>query len=68
MPPDTELLAAISRDTGGVFNPEPEEVFADLGDRAAVSAPLWPWLAGLAASLWLADLALRRVRLFETGP
>jgi hypothetical protein len=68
MPADTELLAAISRDTGGVFDPKPDAVFADLGDRAAVSAPLWPWLAGLAAMLWLADLMLRRVRLFETDP
>ncbi len=65
MPPDEALLKAISRDTGGVFNPRPREVAADMGDRVSVGAPLWPWLAGLAALLWLADLALRRVRLFE---
>jgi len=65
MPPDTELLKAIARDTGGTFDPQPADVFADRGDRARVTTPLWPWLAGLAALLWLADLGLRRVRLFE---
>lgn len=65
MPADAALLRAIARDTGGAYDPGPADVFADLGDRAVVSAPLWPWLAGLAAVLWLVDLALRRVRLFE---
>jgi hypothetical protein len=40
-------------------------VFADLGDRVTVTMPLWPWLAGMAALLWLADLGIRRIRLFE---
>ena len=34
-------------------------------DRAPASTPLWPYLASLAAVLWLADLALRRIRLSE---
>jgi hypothetical protein len=65
MPPDTDLLKAIARDTGGTFDPQPADLFADRADRARVTTPLWPWLAGLAAMLWLADLGLRRVRLFE---
>lgn len=65
MAPDVDLLKAIARDTGGVFDPRPADVFADRGDRATVTTPLWPWLAALAALLWLVDLGLRRVRLFE---
>mgnify|MGYP001572772566 FL=1 len=65
MAPDEALLKAISRDTGGVFNPRPRDVVADRGDRVIVRTALWPWLAGLAAIGWLIDLALRRVRLFE---
>jgi hypothetical protein len=65
MQPDIDLLKAICRDTGGAYDSRPEDAVADLGDRVAVRTPLWPWLAGLAALMWFADLALRRVRLFE---
>ena len=64
-PPDTALLQQVSRDTGGTFDPKPGDVFDVGADRAPTSTPLWPYLASLAALLWLADLALRRVRLFE---
>jgi uncharacterized membrane protein len=65
MAPDVDLLQAVARDTGGVFDPQPADVFADRGDRAVVTTPWWPWLAALAALLWLVDLGLRRVRLFD---
>jgi len=65
-PPDVALLEAIARDTGGAFDPTPAEIFDVGADRAPTSTALWPLLAALAAVLWLGDLALRRVRLFET--
>lgn len=66
-PPDVVLLEAISRDTGGAYNPSPAAVF-DVGrSRAPTTTALWPILASLAALAWLVDLLLRRVRLFEEG-
>ena len=64
-PPDVALLEAIARDTGGVFDPEPAAIFDVGATRAPTATALWPVLAALAALVWLGDLALRRVRLFE---
>ncbi|MCW5626541.1 MAG: VWA domain-containing protein, partial [Burkholderiales bacterium] len=60
LPPDQSLLRAIATQTGGAFAPEPAAVFADLGDTASRSRPLWPWFAAAALMLYLLDLALRR--------
>ncbi len=64
-PPRLELLRAISRTTGGVFNPSVEDLFATDGESTVLPTPLWPYLAALALALYLVDLLLRRVRLFE---
>ena len=59
-PADTERLRFLSKETGGKFQPEVEEVFADDEDRARVPTALWPFLAALALVLYLVDIALRR--------
>ena len=64
-PPNTELLRAISDETKGRFQPAAGDIFDPHGETIAVPAPLWPYLAGLALMLYLVDVFLRRVRLFE---
>ena len=64
LPPDIELLQAISRDTGGAFEPTLEQLFSEDGQTTRPIA-LWPFLAAAALVLYLLDLLLRRVRLFE---
>jgi hypothetical protein len=60
-PTNTELLQAIARVSGGVYEPAAEAVFADLGHTAPRATPLWPFLVMIAATLFLADVALRRL-------
>jgi Ca-activated chloride channel homolog len=64
-PPNTELLRSISNETKGRFQPRPEDIFDANGESTALPTPLWPYLAALALLLYLADVLLRRVRLFE---
>jgi hypothetical protein len=64
-PPNTELLRSISNETKGRFQPRPEDIFDPNGESTALPTPLWPYLAALALLLYLADVLLRRVRLFE---
>ncbi|MEE8450836.1 MAG: VWA domain-containing protein [Thermoguttaceae bacterium] len=60
-PTDKQLLRKISQVTSGTYDPKPEAVF-DPGDRTADRAePLWPYLLMVAAALFLADVALRRI-------
>ena len=71
-PPNTELLGAISEETGGKLLPDNDEIFADYGESASVPTPLWPLLAGLALVGYLLDIAIRRApwfwRLFASAP
>jgi hypothetical protein len=64
-PPDTEKLRTISSETGGSFQPSGPEIFAAGGMSTQVSIVLWPWLAAIALVLYLFDVLLRRLRLFE---
>src|SRR5205085_2062305 len=64
-PPNTELLRSISAETKGRFQPRTEDVFETGGDTTALPTPLWPYLAALALILYLTDVLLRRLRLFE---
>ena len=66
-PPNVELLQAVAHDTGGLFAPSTENVFEDDGVSTVRSIALWPYLAALALALYLLDLLLRRIRLFEAG-
>jgi hypothetical protein len=63
--PDTRLLARAAEITGGKGEPTVDEVF-DPGDETVVyHEELWPKLLFLALGLFLVDLLLRRVRLFD---
>ena len=63
--PDRALLRAIARRTGGRYEPDPAALADPAGRRVDRRQPLWPWLAALALPLYLGNLLLRRVRLFE---
>jgi hypothetical protein len=67
-PADTQKLRAISTATGGTFEPKAEEIFDARGESTEYPISLWPWLSGLVLILYIADILLRRVRLFETEP
>ena len=64
-PPNTELLRSISNETKGRFQPRAEDIFDPNGETTALPTPLWPYLTALALLLYLTDVLLRRVRLFE---
>jgi Ca-activated chloride channel homolog len=64
-PPNFETLRAISAETGGVYQPSGPEIFDPHGKTVNVHTRLWPVLASLALGLYLVDVFLRRVRLFE---
>jgi uncharacterized membrane protein len=64
-PPNTELLRSISNETKGRFQPRSEDIFEANGETTALPTPLWPYLAALALVLYLTDVILRRLRLFE---
>lgn len=60
-PPDVELLASVSAQTGGKVAPSVAEIFADRGDRSVDRVLLWRWLAAAALACYLLDLTLRRL-------
>jgi hypothetical protein len=64
-PPNTEALRAISDETRGKFQPDAADIFATGGQTARSPMQLWPYLVVLALILYLGDVFLRRVRLFE---
>jgi hypothetical protein len=64
-PPNTELLRSISNETKGRFQPRTEDIFDAGGESTALPTPLWPYLAAFALLLYLGDVLLRRLRLFE---
>jgi uncharacterized membrane protein len=64
-PADLAKLRTISAETGGIFQPKGAEIFDSGGETIMVAIVLWPWLAALGLGLYLLDVLLRRVRLFE---
>jgi len=62
LPPANDLLRRVAETTGGVFRPEPASVFAPDGRTVHRVAPLWTWLLLAALLLFVADVALRRLR------
>jgi len=64
-PPDIQKLRTISAATGGKFQPEPAEIFNPGGESREYPTPLWPWLASSVLGLFIIDILLRRLRLFE---
>jgi hypothetical protein len=65
-PPDTQKLKTISSATGGAFEPKPEDIFNPNGESREYPVSLWPWLAGMVLVLYIVDILLRRMRLFES--
>lgn len=62
---DVDLLGDVAQATGGHVNPTAAQLSATAGEQRSARRPLWPALLWAALALWLADLLLRRVRLFE---
>ncbi len=64
-PPNTDLLRAVATETGGSFQPNATEIFNTRGETTALPTPLWPHLAATALVLFVVDVLLRRLRLFD---
>jgi len=64
LPPNNGLLRALSEQTGGIFAPNADEIFAPLGDGALTAKPLWHWFAAAALALFLLDILARRTPRF----
>jgi Ca-activated chloride channel family protein len=65
-PPDIQKLRSISAATGGTFQPKDADIFDAKGETTEFPIALWPWLSALVLALYIVDILLRRVRLFET--
>ena len=64
-PPNTDFLRAISSETKGKFQPTALDIFDSHGETIAVPMTLSPYLATIALLLYIGDVFLRRVRLYE---
>lgn len=64
-PPNTDLLRAMSSETNGRFQPGAQDIFDPQGETTEIPTPLWPYLTAMALVLYIGDVFLRRVRLFE---
>ena len=62
---DEPLLRSIASMTGGVYQPTPADVARHDARRAVTSRDVAPWFLTAALGLWLMDILLRRVRVFE---
>ena len=63
--PDLGTLERAALATGGTMNPEAKAPFEPAGESIRYHEDLWPRFVSAAVALFLIDLALRRVRLFD---
>ena len=63
--PDVATLAHAAAATGGSVDPAPAAVFDPAGEVIRYHEDLWPRFVGAAIALFLLDLLVRRVRLFD---
>ena len=63
--PDVDLLERAATVTGGSARPTPAQLFDPGDERIRHHEELWPKLLFLALVLFVLDLLLRRVRLFD---
>lgn len=59
-PTNEGLLRKLASVSGGIYNPDPGQVFAERG-TAHRARPLWPWLLSAAVILFVVDVSLRRI-------
>jgi hypothetical protein len=64
-PPNFQTLRSLSAETGGVYQPAGPEIFDTHGETVDVHTRLWPPLGAFALVLYIGDVFLRRLRLFE---
>lgn len=62
-PTNNKLCEEISAASHGAFNPTPETVFENKSRFTTRPTALWPWLLTIALSLFVIDVALRRIDL-----
>ena len=62
-PANVELLRSIAKVSGGRYDPRPADVFAESGRTVRQTTRLWPYLMIVAALIFLADLAMKRIEL-----
>jgi Ca-activated chloride channel homolog len=67
LPTNQEHPQAITRVSGGQFDPPAESIFASTDRTVLRATPLWPWLLMAAALLFVADVALRRIDFSRPG-
>ena len=63
--PDTATLAQAAAVTGGKMDPLPKEIFDPAGETITYHQDLWSRFIGAAIALYVIDLLLRRLRLFD---
>jgi uncharacterized membrane protein len=63
--PNVELLARAAEVSGGARDPSPSAAFDPAGESVVSYQDLWPRFVGAAIVLFLVDLLVRRVRLFD---
>jgi len=63
--PDVATLAQAASATGGSVDPSAHEVFDPGGEVIRYNEDLWPRFVAAAIALFLLDLLVRRVRLFD---
>ncbi|HEY6080528.1 MAG TPA: VWA domain-containing protein [Polyangiaceae bacterium] len=63
--PDVDLQARAATATGGSLDPEPSRVFDPQGEKIVYYRPLWSRFVLAAIVVFLLDLLVRRVRLFD---
>jgi uncharacterized membrane protein len=60
-PTNEDLLKSIAQVSGGKYDPSPEDIFAPTDLTAPRATPMWPYLVMLALSIFVIDVALRRI-------
>ncbi len=63
--PDSVTLARAAEITGGKLDPALKEVFDPQGQTITFHQDLWKWFVGAAIAVYLLDLLMRRMRLFD---
>jgi Ca-activated chloride channel homolog len=63
--PDIETLARVAELTGGRVDPQPREPVDPGGESVSFHEDLWPRFIGAAIVVFLLDLLVRRVRIFD---